>query len=533
MEVSGNTSEKLLELGLLTIILVTAACARFYSLDLEALSAGELSNLAVCDVSGWYAMVVQFAGNSGMPPVYPTLLCQFTAWTSNAEFFVRAVSSLAGVVSVYIVYLFGKHFFSATNGLLAAAVAATSFQIILVDREATLNALLALGMLIHSYCFCRLLMLENTPTSQSIDMDIKEAGWSLQWSWKPNFVCDARFLLGFWISGALVFYTSPVSLILLITELMASVFLVAANSRSKVLRALWLPILIMMLPWMPTLYGLSKWILEGHLFGLQSLAGMTGKLHNLSPVDPAFLKIYCGLATISAVLIGIMLLKKQYRLPQKQFLYFLGLQFLTALLAIGLISVSAAQSYMYLLILALIIVVEPISFLIEKYSISNLRNGLLMLVVLAIISSQIASNKRYKIYKINGYNGFELTARIIRDDQSFMKGNKMVFTSKGFPKYYLEKYGVISSSDYFHSEDMAEKIHNSMESKEFYYLEYSGADRGFSLEHPVFRQLTEKYKILCMTKGGGFRVTKFSGEPPQNETAPECRVRLSGAMELQ
>src|SRR6478735_7974018 len=226
MDVTGSTAEKLRDLCALTIILVVAAIARFYSLDQNSLSATELSNFLACDVRGWFSMVAYYLGNSGMPPAYPTLLCQFTDWTSSADFFARGLSALAGTVSVYIAYLIGKHFFSSINGLLAAAIIATDFQMLLIDRTATVYSVLALSLALNSYFFCRLLMVRDAAIGRNVAMNITGDRWGLQWSWKPAFACDARLLLGFWLSSALAFYSSPFALILLAVELMASSFLV-------------------------------------------------------------------------------------------------------------------------------------------------------------------------------------------------------------------------------------------------------------------------------------------------------------------
>jgi 4-amino-4-deoxy-L-arabinose transferase-like glycosyltransferase len=533
MQATDNTPEKFRDLCLLTAILVVAACARFYCLDQNALTAGELSNLLPCDAHGWLAMAAQYSGNSGMPPGYPTLICQFTDWTSNAEFFVRALSAVAGIASVYLVYLLGRFFLSPTSGLLAAAALATNLQLILLDRTATLYPVLSLFMLVHSYCFCRLLIARDNAASRNIAVNLTGDRWGFQWHWQPGFSCDARFLLGFWISGALAFYTSTISLVLLITELVASFFLVEAGKRRMVFRSVWVPLLVAMLPWMPAFYERRHWALHGHLFEIAEISTVVSNLRNLLPVNVASLRNQSLTMLVAMLTISTIFVWGKYSQRQKQFLMLVGVQILVGMMAIWLIKASDPQSYFYFLFIWVLIVAETVAIYLRKISSAVIHRGLVIIVALIVTSAQIAIISKNKVYQKNTYNGFEISARIIGDDKAFMNANKNVLISSRLFVYYLKKYGIYGESDLIDDQIIVDAAKRALGNTEFYYLEYSNMDPDFSDNYPAFEKLSKNYKIRCLNKGLGFRITKFSSEAfPAESKVEECIAHLSKGITL-
>ncbi|HSC74965.1 MAG TPA: glycosyltransferase family 39 protein [Pseudomonadales bacterium] len=533
MQATDNLSAKTWELCVLTVIMVVATCARFYSLDKLGLSASELSSLVVCDASDWLAMARQYTGTSGLPPAYPLLLCQFTEWTSNAEFFVRALSCITGVASVYVVYLLGKCFFSPASGLLAAAVVATNFQAILLDRTATLYPLLAFGMLVHSYCFCRLLMMRDDASGRKITASASGDRWSLQWHWQPAFACEARFLLGFWASGVLVFYTSTISLALLIAEFVASWFLVAASHRRQVLKSMWLPLLITMLPWLPTMAGFYKWILQGNLLGTPP--SVLDNLQWLVPVFyPGIKKIVTALIVVLFVVIAVQKIKQQQSQPQILFLVSAMFQLLAAIACALFIVASSPESYAYFRKLTTILLVYPVVLLITFIPWTIWRNIFIVMAVVSIMILQTNSNYRFKLYDRAGESGFALVEKIVSEDQRFMAGKKEIFSNSVLFDYYFLKYGVTEKSSTLLSEEKANILRYMANDHGFYYLEFSGSDETFSHEYPVYLALSKQYKVVCLTKLPWIRVTKFSTDAAMNEDqVVDCRSYSSGANRLQ
>lgn len=533
MQLTDNAPEKLLEQCLLTVILVVAACARFYCLDQNALSAAELSNLLACDAPGWLAMVAQYLGNSGMPPAYPTLLCQFSSWTSHAEFFARALSAAAGIASVYMVYLFGRYFLSPISGLLAAAAVATNLQMILLDRTATLYPLLTLFMLAHSYCFCRLLVACDSTSSRNIAVNLTGERWGLQWHWRPGFSCDARFLLGFWISGALAFYTSTIALVLLITELALCFFLVESGKRRIVLQTLWIPLLVAMLPWMPLLYERRQWALHGNIFEMGGIQYFVSRLQGLLPVNAASLRNQFVILLVSALTVGVMFIRGQYSEIQKRFLLFIGIQIIAGMMTIWFIKASDPQSYFYFLCILVLVVAETAAVYIRKFPAAIFRKGLVVAIVVAVVFFQIDKIRKNKVYEKASFSGFEVAARIIRDDKSFMSDGRKVFTSQNLFGYYLRKYGITAENELRSGQAVIDAADRALGNKEFYYLEYSSLDADFRNDYPVFQQLSQKYNIRCLSKGGSFRITKFSSEAlPAEYKVEQCLSYLSKGIAL-
>ena len=527
MKVTDIPTEKIWELYLLTTILVVAACVRFYALDQNGLSVSELSNLALCDVRGWVAMMNQFAGNSGMPPLYPTLLCQFTALTSDADFFVRALSAMAGVGLVYATYLLGKEFLSPLTGLLAAALMATDFQTIIINRDATLYSLFACVCVLHSYFFCKLL-LDLGKEPRPIEIGTTGLRFHFIWKWTPAFVCDARMLLGFWISGALAFYTSPVALLFFMVELLASCLLVKNSLRRQMLQSMWMPVFVVLLPWLSVLYDLSGWALNGNLFGVQALQEVMQKTSFLLPGNPAILTVQVILLGISLLAISGFCVWGRYELKQRQFLGFVGMYIVLALLALGFIKAMDFRSLLYSTCFLSIIMAEPLSFCIRKIPFTLLRNISISLIVVVIVVFLTSANVKQKIYLRGGDDGFHQAVRIISADAEFMSGNRKVFISTELFDHYLHGYGIASQNNILSGKENPDAIRKVIDTEHFYVVEYRGEDKDFEQDSPAFATSVEQYAVSCITRIPRFRIARFSRSADVADGQPgDCREFLA------
>ncbi len=533
MNVTDTPTEKIWELCLLATILVVAACVRFYALDQNGLSVSELSNLALCDVRGWVAMVNQFAGNSGMPPLYPTLLCQFTALTSDADFFVRALSAIAGVGLVYATYLLGKEFLSPLTGLLAAVLVATDFQTIVTNRDTALYSLFAFLCVSHSYFFCKLLLdLDNEP--RPIEIGATDQRFHFAWKWTPAFPCDARMLMGFWISGVLAFYTSPVALLFFMVELPTSCLFVKNSLRRQMLQSMWTPVFIALLPWMPVLYNLGKWAMNGNLFGVQMLQEILQKIGSLLPGNPAILAMQVILLGISLLAISGIFFWRRYELKQHRFLGFVGIYIALALLALGLIKAMDFRSLLYSTCFLSIIIAEPVSFCIRKIPFPLLRNISISLIVVVIAifltnaNANANANAKQSIYIRGSNSGFNQAVKIISADTEFMHGNKRVFISTDLFKHYLDRYGITTQNNIFSGKDNLVPIRKAIDTEHFYVLEYRGQDKDFEQDAPTFATSVEKYTVSCATRIPRFRIARFSRSAAVADMQPgDCREFLS------
>jgi len=556
MSVSGGgKTETLWHQCVLVGILVVGACARFYSLDQNSLSSDELRNLASCDIKGWLAMASDYQINSGgMPPLYPTLLCLVTNLTSDTEFFVRLLSAVAGLVALYFVYITGRDFISPTVGLLAAALLSTEYRTIFLNRDATLYSLLALCSLIHNYYFCQLFFSAdchntdahdaNAKGGQPVTLGYRGTHVNFQWSWRPDFPGNAWCLAGFWISGALVFYTSPMSLIQLISELLASAILIKnsgnfANWRGG-MSSLWLPLLILMLPWMPIFYGYIRWIIQGHLFAFQTLDVLWQQIKNLVPFDANFRYLLAALLAVFPlfmVALNFSTFKRLKKFPPvtNSFVCFILFQLLIAVLSLWLIMLASQLSYVYFWWSFLLLMLIPASVIIEMIPREPLKTSIVAIVALAIIVPQVNLNGRYySLYTREVGADFQLAAKIIHDDQHFMNGDKDIIVSSKLFNHYLQVNNAITHNVTVLDEHTPFDGNKFSNNPEFYFLEYLPQDINIENESQTFQSLSSQYKKLCMTKIPRIRVVKFSRDLSTIENATQdCRVYLLGTVSLQ
>ena len=530
---------------LLVVILVIAACARFYSLDQNSLSANELSNLASCDIQGWFAMITDYRYHTASsPPLFPTLLCETIDLTSRAEFFIRLLSALAGLAAIYVLYITGRDFISPTAGLLAAAALAPNFhQAIVFSREATPFSLQLLVCLIHNYYFCHLFFFSDgskrsvhKPRSCTVHFTGKHS--SFQWIWHPSFPCDGRFLISFWISGAAVLYTSNSTLILIGAELMASIVLLTQYTtpdftRRHLLQRLWLPLLAVGVPRLFNLYEIKSWVLAGNVFVLPNITSVWQKL------QPLFRTPFMqnSLIVLSSIFILFLtataLLKKNHWLPKRYFAY-IAYQLFIALLSLYFVLANDHASHLYFWWLLVLLLMTPLATAITLIPHNHRKTLALNTALLILIIAQVHANEQYKLYKRGGNIDFRLVANIIHEDKNFMNSSKTIYMSSHLFDHYLDSYGI--TTHHFATIDSTttvENINPAFNNAEFYYLEHMPYDRALQNESVAFQSLTAQYKTVCQTKMPWLRVVKFSRDPSTmaNQTL-DCRSYLTETVSL-
>lgn len=535
MTIAPREAEQFWHQCVLIVILVIAACARFYQLDYGSLSPDGLRNMESCDSSSsWLAMVMNYSDSSGMTPLYPTLLCQLTDWTSTTEFFVRLLSALAGLAAIYLLYITGRDFVSPTAGLLAASIMAADYQNIYIDRDASLYSLLLLCCLLHNYCFCRLFFSVPRPTRRPLELRFATDSVRGQWSWHPDFPGDARCLMGFWVSGALVFYTSPMALIQIASEVLASVFLVkkAADifpNQRTALRTLWLPLLVALLPWLPIFYRYRTWVIEGNLFALQSPTVLGQQLLNLLPNHTNLQYLLVGqLLVFTLLLIVFRLLKKNY--PQANTYYgFILFQLGFALLSLWLLPIASHFSYLFYWMLFVLLILIPAAISIDLIPSRRFKMGVIAISVVCILILQLNANSENNLYTRQKGPDFRLVASILHDDQEFMASNRKILMTSNIFSHHLEANGVIQPNITLLKPDVPlDKINKPSLYSAFYYLEYRPWDMQHQRETAVFETLTSEYKTLCTSQLPWLRIAKFSLDPvATGQVAPDCRDYLT------
>lgn len=115
-------------------IILAAAVVRAYQIGRESLWYDELYAVwaSRLPLSNLFAEVVA----SRHPPLY-FLILHFILMIGSGDVWFRALSVIAGVLSVWLIYLIGKALYSRQIGLWAAAFAALSPMLIWYSREAT------------------------------------------------------------------------------------------------------------------------------------------------------------------------------------------------------------------------------------------------------------------------------------------------------------------------------------------------------------------------------------------------------------
>jgi 4-amino-4-deoxy-L-arabinose transferase-like glycosyltransferase len=538
MNLAPGETEQFWHQCTLIMILVIAACARFYSLDLLSLSADGLQNLSYCGIEDWWDMAVANHTHSGMTPLYPTLMCQVTAWANNNEFFARAPSALAGLAAIYFIYLTGRDFISPTAGLLAAAIMATEFQAIDLSQDATLYSLLALLCLVHNYCFCQLFFSTNCYQNHPLSISRHGDKRDFHFSWRPAFPADACCMLGFWVSGALAFYTSPMALIQLLSEVLASAFLIkrAAGIFPQwrlAMRSLWLPLFIVILPWLPIFYEYRGWIMDGHLFAFQNLGTLWGHIQEVLPINPALLNICIALTVLCVLFMtAFRLLKNRYptNFPLISFMLF---QFGIATVSLWLVLPASPLSYFYYWWMFILLIQIPVAFGIDSTP-PAYRKAIVAIAVTLILVLQIKSNAYYHLYDKEKGGDFRLAAQIIHDDQEFMKTCRDIVMSSSLFEYYLEKNDIkLSNFTVLDAGTALNTRDTSTDHSVFYYLEYAPYDKNLQNETAAVQAFTNQYKKVCMTTLPWIQVIKFSRDVSIANNEPiDCRTYLSGVVAL-
>ena len=520
MQALGYISEKIWQQWMLVTILVMAACVRFYALDQSGLSASELSNIAFCGQHEWFAMIEAYASKTGMPPAYPSLLCTVTDWFGASDFFVRSLSALAGIATVYVAYQIGRHFLSPACGLLAAAIMAVDFQLILISREASAYSLFTLCCLSNSYFFCRL-MFDRNQTAVPVEMHISAGRFSTSWQFDPGYPCSAYILFGFWLSGALAYYTNPVALIFLAVELLVFLLFVERGSRYEIGRFMWVPLLVLLLPWLPKFYELRTWVWDGNLFGVsaQGILQFTPSMLLSTGNWAIKAKIICALASVS--LITVQLFRGKEKLLPYKFFSLMAFWIIASALSLVLIKAVDIRSLMSAYCFLVIFIIYAVAYGIEKLPMGVVKNSLLVLVIFWATYYQIATNATNKI---GGNNGFMLAAKIISADQHFMQSKKIISTNSPLFDHYLDARKIVVSNVTVLDSSKTESIKPTIENIDMYYLEYTNSNEKIENVSPVFDDLSRQYKIVCMTRIPQFRITKFSNDNSStNDAAVDCQ----------
>lgn len=501
----------------LIAILALAASVRFYVLGENNLSAEGLLSISFCNTDGWFAMTEKYTGETGLPFLYPTLLCQFSDFTAAVDFFIRALSVVLGIGVVFMVYLFGARFFSPITGLLAALLMAVDSQSILIDRSVTPYSLFALLCLAHLYVYCCLLWdAARRPAPLDIGADHQMFQWKLRWA--PNCPCHAGVLLLFWLSGFLVCYTNPTALIVFVVEAIGIVFFVDKENRKLMLGWLLLPILVCAAPYLLTLTDRVGWALKNDLFGFFSLnKNSFFKLPLLASFS--LVGLFVSLSVVSALLF-----LKRYSAISARVLVLIAMLVMASIFSLLFIKLLDPRSFLFCAALLSLVIVEGFSRGIVAIKQSAIKKFVFAVIVIVLAVFQIQANTQGSIYRRSVDMGFEWAAQIIANDgvTKVDSGKRMVLMNSRLFQFYFDRYGITQKNTVrLKEKDYVSGM--SPTSTDFYYVEYVPNDAGFTAGYPVYEDFSRRYKKLCQANKKRFRITRFSvASGPAVEPVANC-----------
>lgn len=145
------------------ILTVIAAILRFYGYADWSLSNDELSALARLRFDSYSDLLYNGIRIDGHPPAAQTLLFYWTGMFGNSPASVRFPFVIAGILSVPMLYLVGKTWFSESTGLLSAATLTALQFPMLYSRICRPYALGLLFILIAAYFMGRILFSTKKP----------------------------------------------------------------------------------------------------------------------------------------------------------------------------------------------------------------------------------------------------------------------------------------------------------------------------------------------------------------------------------
>jgi len=215
------------DLWMLAVVLITAVAAlvRFYHLGAESLWLDEATSLFLArmdlrEMVGWTAVDIH-------PPFYYSLLHYWLALGSS-EGAIRALSALAGTLTVPFVYGIGRSLFDRATGLGAALLLALSPFHLWYSQETRMYALVALLTTCSVYCMLELL---------------RGKGW-------PAWV-------GYVLTAALSLYTHYYALFIVLFQNLFMAYLCLTDPRWRRTLGGWIvaqaAVLLCFVPWLPVL----------------------------------------------------------------------------------------------------------------------------------------------------------------------------------------------------------------------------------------------------------------------------------------
>ncbi len=485
---------------ILLAIMGLAALLRFYQLDRLGLWADELWVVMDSTQGSLWQMLQTVYYDDNHPPGY-YILMRVSQWLlGSSDFAIRLHSVLAGIVLVFFTYIVGRKHYTMQAALIAAALVATSYQMVYFSQEARANMLLALFCLLSFHYFRAICHEGDTSQKNYLVFWVAAVGSCyLHYSGLIFIAClgliGCGYLLSRWIKTHNTDYI-------------------------KVLIKAFLPVLLLYAPWLP---GTWQHLVNSppeawqHPVNLATLEKTRWYLFG----PERFTMVLYTLSLAGAVALVIVNMLK-HREPEKTGLILLTLLAFVLPIALFFIKSSLSQSaynhrhFLYAIPLASLLVGYMIVYVLQRWMRfkPGLSNAVILLIVLLITVGQTGV-----LFKKNYYRAQHFKAEYREAADLVARQNVPVISSTRFFDHYLQRFGNIQSLLFFTSPKKIEELNLQViqhKLETFYFLEAPAVPKRNDMVTKRLRLLAEHYTPQCRTKFKRVQVIKFSVRTSSN-----------------
>lgn len=141
---------KKLKYTILILIILSGSFLRFYKIDKDSLWNDELASWELSNQSS-LKEVISNACSDVHPPGNYILLFFVIRFLGDSEFWLRFPSAIAGIISIFLIYLIGRKIYSEWEGIISSALMAILWFPIYYSQEARVYSLLLLFSMFSFY----------------------------------------------------------------------------------------------------------------------------------------------------------------------------------------------------------------------------------------------------------------------------------------------------------------------------------------------------------------------------------------------
>ncbi|MCK4794617.1 MAG: glycosyltransferase family 39 protein [Desulfobacteraceae bacterium] len=232
MQILKRTIANKTVLILLVSILMLASVLRFYGLANQSLYNDELSSWLRSSYGDLSTVIDRAAHRDVHPPAYHILLYFVEKYIGDSETALRFPSALAGVLSVFAMFLVGARLYSYREGLIASAFMAVFWCPIYYSQEARAYSLVLLFTLLTTYFWLSLL--------KSLAESVKPSAYTIFGYILMAVLCSYLHYFGVYIVG--------------LQGLGALFFFIRRRKAFVYMAMIYFAVLLLYSPWLPSMY---------------------------------------------------------------------------------------------------------------------------------------------------------------------------------------------------------------------------------------------------------------------------------------